>query len=401
MSEIALDASITPVAAPHGRRLAEMSLGLAAFAIGLGEFAIMGVLPDVAADLDKSVPQASALISAYALGVTIGAPFITILCARVARHRMMLALITLYALANALTVVAPTFASVVLLRFISGLPHGAFLGLAALAAASMARPSERASSIGRVFAGLTLATILGVPVATWCAHVAGWRSAYVLAALIAGLAGVLMARVLPKLPAAGDASPLTELSAFTNLQIWLTLGTGAIGFGGLFAVYSYIAPALVAEAHASTSTVSLALAVIGIGMFLGTTLGAGLVDRAPRRAIILLLLWDAAASASFAFTVHSAWATILSGGLIGFGIALAPALQTRLMLFARSAQSLAAAMNHSAFNVANALGAWLAGIAIAAGGGWGAPGWVGALLALCGLAVFLPSLALEARRSRA
>ncbi len=394
-------AARVPLPTPHGRRWAILALAVGGFAIGTGEFSMMGLLPAVAGDLRVSIPRAGWLISLYALGVVIGAPLITVACARMERRRLLMAMMVLYALGNVLIALSRHYATIGAFRFLSGLPHGAYFGVAALTAASMVELGERARAVGGVMLGLTIATIVGAPLAAWCGQGIDWHLAYGAVGLIAALTVLLIGVFIPRIPAPADASPLAELGALANLQVWLSLATGAVGFGGLFAVYSYLSPALIARTHMAPVLVPLLLALLGVGMAVGNTVGARYADRNLNRSIIAFLLWDALASLLFVVALPSAWAVSADAFLVGIGVALAPALQIRLMNVARDAQSLAAALNHSAFNVANGLGAALAGVAIAAGYGWGAPGVVGAGLALGGLAIFLVALVAARIRPRA
>lgn len=390
-----------PLPAPHGAGWAMLALAVGGFAIGTGEFSMMGLLPAVAGDLHVGIPHAGWLISLYALGVVIGAPVITVACARMERRRLLMAMMVLYALGNLMIALSRQYATIGAFRFLSGLPHGAYFGVAALTAASMVELHERARAVGRVMLGLTIATIVGAPLAAWCGQRIDWHLAYGAVALIAALTALLVAIFIPRIPAPAGASPLAELAALANLQVWLSLATGAIGFGGLFAVYSYLSPALIARTHMAPVLVPLVLALLGLGMAAGNTVGARFADHNLNRAIIGFLLWDALACLLFVPALPNPWAVSADAFLVGIGVALAPALQIRLMDVARGAQSLAAALNHSAFNVANGLGAALAGAAIAAGDGWRSPGWVGACLATGGLAIFLVALATARSRPRA
>ncbi len=386
---------VAPVIAPYGLGWAIVALAVGGFGIGTGEFAIMGLLPSVAGNLRVSVPEAGSLISLYAFGVVVGAPLITVCCATMPRRRLLMGMMVLYALANIGTALSHQYATIAVFRFLSGLPHGAYFGCAALVAASMVDPGRRAQAVGRVMLGLTLATILGAPLAAWCGQIIDWHLAYGVVGLIALLTFGLLRVFLPPIPAAAGASPLTELGALARPQVWLALATGAVGFGGLFAVYSYITPALIHETHIAPALMPVVLVVLGLGMAAGNTIGATLADRALRPAIVGFLIWDGLASLLFVPALPHWWAVGGDAFLIGCGVALAPALQTRLMDVAADAQALAASLNHSAFNIANGLGAALAGAAITAGLGWSSPGWVGGVLALCGLAIFLVSLGLE------
>jgi DHA1 family inner membrane transport protein len=385
-------ASASPLSAVASRERsfwpAVIALGVGGFAIGTGEFVIMGLLPEVAKDIGVSIPRAGHVISAYALGVVIGAPVLAVLAAHWPRRALLIALMALFAVGNLASALAPGYLSLNLLRFIAGLPHGTFFGVAALVAASLAPPQRRASAVGLVMLGLTSATLVGVPIAAWLGQHLGWRAAFVLVGAIAALACVLIRRGVPDLPAAHGASPLRELSALAKPQVWLTLGIGAIGFGGLFSVFSYIKPLLTEVTGISVDAVPLVLALFGVGMVVGNLVGSRLADKSLMRTIAGVLVWDALVLGAIVFTAPYPLAISINVFLVGTIVAIGPALQIRLMDVAGEAQTLAAALNHSAFNVANALGAWLGGTAIAAGLGWTSTGWVGTLLAFAGMAVF-------------
>jgi MFS transporter, DHA1 family, inner membrane transport protein len=377
----------------HSSAWAELALGLGGFGIGTGEFAIMGLLPDVASDVGASVPAAGYLISAYALGVVLGSPLIAMVAARTPRRGLLVALAACLAACNFASALSPGYGSLVAWRFLCGMPHGAYLGVAALTAASLVPAAERTRAIGRMMLGLTGATLLGVPLATWVGQAFGWRACFALVGSIAALTCLLILRWVPPAPAAADASPRRELGALARRQVWLTLAVGSVGFGGLFAVVSYITPTLTELAGLTARQVPLVLAVLGVGMILGNLVGSWLADRALTRTIGGLLIWNILVLSLFSLVARSAWAAVPTVLLIGSGVALVPALQARLIDVAGDAQTLAAALNHSAFNIANALGAWLGGLAVTAGFGWASTGWVGVGLAVIGLAVFASSLA--------
>ena len=379
---------------------AVIALGVGGFAIGTGEFVIMGLLPEVAADLGVTIPQAGHVISAYALGVVIGAPVLAVLAAHWPRRLLLIALMALFAVGNLASAMAPGYLSMNLLRFLAGLPHGTYFGVAALVAASLAPPARRASAVGLVMSGLTTATLFGVPLAAWLGQHLGWRAAFVLVGAIAVLACVLVRRGVPDLPAPHGASPLRELGALARPQVWLTLGVAAIGFGGMFSVFSYIKPLLTEVTGLPVGAVPLVLALFGVGMVAGNLVGSRLADKSLLRTIAGLLVWDALVLGMVVFTAPHVIAISVNVFLVGTIVAIAPALQIRLMDVAGDAQTLAAALNHSAFNVANALGAWLGGVAISAGLGWTSTGWVGALLALAGMGVFAISLRQHRRAAR-
>jgi DHA1 family inner membrane transport protein len=381
-----------------GARAAEFALAVGGFGIGTGEFASMGLLPNVATGLGVSVPTAGHVISAYALGVVVGAPLIAVAAARMSRRTLVLLLMIVFALGNIASTLAPSYGWLVVVRFLSGLPHGAYFGTASLIAVSMAGPEGRAQAVGRVMLGLTVATLLGMPLATWAGQALGWRSAFAAVAAIGLLAVVMIGVFVASDEPEVGAGPLRELGALRRPQLWLTLGVGSVGFGGMFAVFSYVTPTLVKVSGLSDATVPFVLVLFGVGMILGMMVGGRLADRALMPTIGGVLVWCAVVMALFYLTAGHAWLAVIDVLLVGTGSALVAPLQTRLMDVAGDAQILPAALNHSAFNVANALGAWLGGVTIAAGYGWTSTCWVGALLALGGLVFFAVSLLVDAPR---
>jgi DHA1 family inner membrane transport protein len=381
--------------APVG--LVHLALAMGGFAIGTTEFATMSLLPYFAHDLRIDEPTAGHVISAYALGVVVGAPLIAVLSARVARRTLLVALMALFALANGLSALAPDYHAMLAFRFVSGLPHGAYFGIAALVAASLVPLERRTQAVGRVMLGLTVATILGVPMANWLGQAAGWRWGFAVVAFLATLTALLVFLFAPRDPADAAASPLRELGALRSGQVWLTLAIGAIGFGGLFSVYTYLSTTLMAVTGVSARLVPVVLACFGVGMTLGNIVVPRFADRWQLASAGACLVWTAIALALYTAAAAHFWSIALDVTAIGFGGALATVLQTRLMDVAGDAQGLAAALNHAAFNVANALGPWLGGMAIAAGYGWTSTGWVGAALAVGGLIVWCVSLATAAR----
>ena len=376
------------------------ALGVGSFAIGTGEFVIMGLLPEVATDLKVTIPEAGHVITSYALGVVVGAPVLAVLAANWPRRALLIALMALFAAGNFASAAAPGYVAMIFLRLFTGLPHGTYFGVAALMAASLAPANRRASAVGLVMSGLTLATLLGVPLAAWMGQHWGWRAAFVLVGAIAALACLLIRHGVPDDPAAHGASPLRELHALAQPQVWLTLGIAAVGFGGMFAVFSYVKPLLTDVTGLSVNAVPLVLALFGVGMVVGNLVGARLADKHLMRTIGGLLAWSVAVLAAIPFTAPHVVAICINVFLLGTVVAIGPALQIRLMDTAGHAQTLAAALNHSAFNTANALGAWLGGVAIASGLGWTSTGWVGVVLSFGGLAVFAASLWMQ-RRMRA
>ncbi len=388
---------MTPKTTHPGLVLAALALG--GFAIGTTEFASMSLLPYFAKDLGVDAPTAGHAISAYAMGVVVGAPVIAVAAARWPRRVILTVLMVVFAVGNLLSAMAPDFGWMIAFRFFSGLPHGAYFGVAALVAASVSPPEKRAQSVAMVMIGLTIATIVGVPMANVVGQWVGWRWGFVIVSVLAGLTALSVWLYAPRVPADADASPLRELSALARGRVWLTLAIGAIGFGGLFCVYTYLADTLLAVTHASPAALPVVLAVFGAGMTVGTLVCAWAADRALMPAIGAILLWSAGALALYPLAVGSLSTLLPVVFLIGCGGGLGSALQTRLMDVAGEAQTLAAALNHSAFNTANALGPWLGGLAIAAGYGWASTGWVGVALALGGFAIWIVA-ALDARQQQ-
>ncbi|WP_199732812.1 MULTISPECIES: MFS transporter [Corallococcus] len=374
--------------APHAG-LTLFALAMGGFAIGTTEFASMGILPAFAAGLHIDEPTAGHVISAYALGVVIGAPVLAVLGARMSRRILLIALMALFAVANGLSALAPTYGWMLAFRFLSGVPHGAYFGVAALVAASVVPRARRSQAVSRVLLGLTIATVMGVPFANTLSLLLGWRWTFATVAVLAVLTMVLVFALAPKDPPHPEASPLRELGALKRRQVWLTLGIGAVGFGGMFAVYAYLASTLLAVTGVSAEVIPAVLGVFGVGLTVGNLFGGWAADRFQMRAAGGLLLWSAASLALYPMATAHLWSITPVVFLVGCGGGLSSVLQTRLMDVAGEAQTLAAALNHSAFNVANAVGPWLGGMAVAAGLGWPSTGWVGCALALGGFAIWL------------
>jgi MFS transporter, DHA1 family, inner membrane transport protein len=372
-----------------------LALAMGGFAIGTTEFATMSLLPYFAASLGIDAPTAGHVISAYALGVVVGAPVIAVLAARMQRRLLLVLLMALFALGNALSALAPSYGWMLAFRFLSGLPHGAYFGIASIVATSLVPTNKRTKAVGQILLGLTIATIIGVPLANWLGQAVGWRWSFgVVAAL--GLTAMTMVLIFaPRDTPDPQASPLGELAALKVPQVWLTLAIGAIGFGGLFAVYTYLASTLMAVTGVSDRVVPVVLCIFGIGLTAGNLIVPRFADRALMPTAGALLLWSAAVLALYPWAASNIVTISLDVLLIGMGAALAIVLQTRLMDVSGRAQALPAALNHSAFNTANALGPWLGGMSIAAGYGWTSTGWVGCLLALAGFAIWGVSMLVE------
>ncbi|MHC5559030.1 MFS transporter [Kocuria sp. U4B] len=385
---------------PTGTRLALLALALGGFGIGTTEFASMGLLPFVAEDFGASIPAVGRSISLYALGVVVGAPLITSLAARVERKTLLLALMVVFTVGNGLSAAAPSLEWLYVARFLSGLPHGAYFGVAAVVAASLVAPGRRGTAVARVMLGLTIANIVGVPAAAALGGALGWRTAYLLVVLLGALTVTALALWVPRTRSEGMASAAQEIRALSRPQVALTLLAGSVGFGGMFAVYTYISPTLTELTGLDIGTVPWVLAVFGVGMTVGSLLAGPLVDRSIEGSALGAGAVSAVALAFFGLFVHLPAAAVLGVLWIGImGSIFTTSLQVRLLREAKDAPSLTAAMNHAAFNLANALGAFLGGVVISAGWGYRAPAWTGVALAVVGLLIL--GSAIRQRRSAA
>ncbi|MEU6026190.1 MFS transporter [Streptomyces tauricus] len=366
--------------------LALLALAVVAFGIGTTEFATMGLLPQIADGVGVSVPQAGHLVSAYALGVVVGAPVLTGIGARVPHKRLLLILTGLFVISNAASAIAPNFGLLFAARFLAGLPHGALFGVGAVVASRLVAPDRAARAVSKMFLGLTVANIVGVPASTALGQQLGWRSAYWTVAVIGLVALVSLALFVPHQPRGQQSGIRHELRAMGNRQVAIGLATAVVGFGGFFAVYSYLVPMLTHLTGISDASTTLVLALYGVGMTGGTLLAGPLTDRALRPTLYVGLALLAAALVTFYFTVHSTVPALITITFIGaMGSLITTPVQMLLMAKAKNAPTMAAASNHSAFNLANAGGAWLGGLDISAGWGWASPNLVGAALAVAGL----------------
>ena len=401
MSDIAVEVldTQTSVEAPSRATIALVTSALAvgSSGIGTGEFVIMGLLPNVAGTFGVTTPEAGHVISAYALGVVVGAPIIAVLAAKMARRTLLLLMMAIFAAGNISSAFAPTFESFTALRFITGLPHGAYFGVAALVAASMVPVHRRVRAVGQVMLGLTIATLIGTPIATFLGQVLEWRAAFMMVGGVGLVTMLLIALFLPKDKVEEGASITRELGALKRIQVWLSLGVAAIGFGGMFSIFSYVATTTTEVAGLGSAMVPVVLALFGIGMNVGNIVGSRLGDLSIRGTIGGMMIFNIVIMTLFSLTAANPVMLCICVFLIGCGFAACPAVQTRLMDVAADAQTLAAASNHSAFNIANALGAWLGGLVISWGFTAAATGYVGAFLSVGGLAVFALSVGLERR----
>ena len=371
-----------------------LALGLGAFSFGLAEFSAMSFLPEIAQGLRISEPKAGSIISAYATGVVLGAPLIAVLSSRFSRRDLLVALVGWFTVANIVSACAASYGWLLVARFAAGLPHGAFLGVAALVAAAQVIPERKAWAVSRVFLGLTVATLVGVPLASLLGRGVGWRWGFALVSSLSLAATCLLLLVTRDGPDHAS-DPMRELQALRRPQVWLTLGIGAIGFGGMFAVYAYLASTLNEVTKIDPVRVPLMFGIFGAGLTTGNLVAPSFADKAPLASAGGVLLWSAVTLSIYPWMARSPVAIGVDIFLIGCSQALGVVLQTRLMMVAGEAQALPAALNHSAFNIANAIGPLAGGAAIAAGWGWTATGPVGAALALGGLGVWLASLVSE------
>ncbi|OLR93723.1 MFS transporter [Actinokineospora bangkokensis] len=389
-------------AARTGVGAAMLALGLGGFGIGTTEFATMGLLPQVAGTFGISIPAAGHAISAYALGVVVGAPLIAVLAARVPRKGLLIALAAGLAVGNLLSAIAWDTPSLLAARFLAGLPHGAYFGIAAVVASSLVAPERRGTAVARVMIGLTVANLVGVPAATAAGQQIGWRAVYLAVAAIAAVTALAVARWVPHVPADQQASMVGELRAFRRPQVWFAVVTGMIGFGGCFAVYSYVSPLTTGVTGLAEGAVPWVLATFGLGMTTGATVGGRFVDRSVMGSVFGALIAMTAVLALLGLTAHVPvleFAMIFALGFVSQ--VLASALQVRLLDASPDAPSLASSSNHSALNVANGAGAWLGGLAIAAGWGYTSTAWVGVALSVAGLLVAALSVVVERGRARA
>jgi DHA1 family inner membrane transport protein len=369
-------------------RFAVLALAIGGFAIGTNEFVIMGLLPNVAEDVGVSIPTAGGLISAYALGVVIGAPLLTIAASRLPRKAALVGFMSWFVLGNVLSALAPNYGLLFAARIFTGLPHGAFFGTGAVVIASLVQPARRAREIAKMTLGLTIANIVGVPAATLLGQRLGWRVTFLAVAVIGTVSALSVLRFVPHLTnrSASGGHLRKEFAAFGNPQTWLSLAICVFGFAGVFASVSYVTPMMVHLAGYTPAEVTFLLALFGLGMTTGNMLGAKFTDRNHDATLRVGLTALAVVLGVFAFTAHSmigAAITLFGLGVAGFTVATP--LQVRVMEQAPAAPTLASAGLQSAFNTANSLGAYLGGAVIAAGLGFTAPNWVGVGLALVGL----------------
>ena len=366
------------------------ALAVGAFGIGVTEFAPMGMLPVIAGDLHVSIPAAGLLISAYAMGVLIGAPLLTLTTGRIDRRTLLIALMGIFTLGNALSAMAGGYWMLMAARVVTSFNHGAFFGVGSVVAASLVPPDKRAGAVAAMFTGLTVATIGGVPAATWVREAIGWRTAFAGIAGVGAIAMLSLRLALPSLPADEGGDMRAELRVLTRGPVVMALALTTIGFGGVFTVFTYIVPILRDVTHGSTGYVTAMLMLFGVGATIGNGLGGRLADRSVERALMTML--TIMALTLLAFTVLMQWPVTAAVAILVWGIAsfaIVPPLQMRVMDAASHAPNLASAMNIGAFNLGNAIGAALGGGVIGAGLGLPAVSLAGAAMAAVALAMLL------------
>lgn len=384
---------VPPGLSPLRVAAAIIALALGGFAIGTTEFVTMGLLPEIANGIGESIPATGHIITAYAFGVVIGAPLIVSLGARLPRRELAAGLVVALGVGNGVTALASGYDHVLFARFVAGLPHGAYFGVASLIAASLVPPAQQGRAVSRVMIGLSVGTVVGVPVSTWLGQEFGWRAAYWFVVVITVATAVAIMLLIPHVPADRSATIRRELDALRRPAVLYAVATGMVGFGGIFAMYSYVSPLVTEESGVSTAAVPLVLLAYGVGSVLGSWAAGPLVDWNINRTVIGSFVVSAIALALVVPLAGSAMATVTIVFAVGLlGSMLAIALQVRLMRAAGSAEMIGAALNHSALNVANGLGALFGSMVISAGFGYRAPSLVGAGLAVGGLTIFLFSV---------
>ena len=375
-----------------------LALATGGFAIGVTEFAIMGLQREIMLDLGVSYGQAGMLVTAYALGVVVGAPILSLAGAKRERKSYALFLLMLFVLAHALSFFAPNFETLLAGRFLSGLPHGAYFATAALMSAQMAGPAKRGRAIAVVLSGLAIANVSGVPAVTWVGQQFGWRWMFLIVAALAGLTMLAVALLAPRQQAPAGASVKAELKALANQRLWVGIGLAIIGFSGMFAIYTYLSHVAVEVTGLSDTALPWVVLIFGSGMVIGTFTGGWGTDRSVLGTVLVAMTLVAVFMALFAVFAHIPWLMLILLFLVGVSASnLSPSMQTHLIDTAPKAPQLAASFHHSAFNAANAMGAIVGGLTIDMGLGLRAPAYAGAIAAAAGVVITLYAIWLTKR----
>ncbi|MGF7146611.1 DHA1 family inner membrane transport protein [Sphingomonas zeicaulis] len=379
-----------------------VALSFGAFGIGVTEFAPMGLLPGMAADLGVSIPVAGLLVSGYAAGVMLGAPFMTLGTTRLPRKTLLILLMGIFAVGNLLSALSGSYGLLLFARVVTSLAHGAFFGVGSIVAASVVAPDRRAGAVAAMFMGLTIANVVGVPLAAWVGEAVGWRAVFFAIAAVGVVAMLALARALPQVAGAGAIDVRRELRVMADRRVLTALAVTMLQSAAMFTVFTYIAPILRDATHASTAFVSAMLVIFGLGLTLGNWLGGRAADRSVRRTTIVGLVSLAALLLLFAVTMH--WAVPAAISIFLWGVAtfaLIPPLQLSVMQAASDAPNLASSTNIGAFNLGNALGAAIGGAVIGAGMGYPAVAVAGAGMAVASLLLLLGMEAIGGARQRA
>ncbi|MBE9598314.1 MFS transporter [Pedobacter sp. MC2016-24] len=377
-----------------------LTLTLGGLGIGITEFVMMGLLPDIAKDLSITIPQAGHLISAYALGVVIGAPLLVAIAGSYPPKKILIALMMMFTAFNALSAFSPGYHTMLVARLLAGLPHGAFFGVGSVVASRIAAKGKAAQAVSLMFAGLTVANVIGVPLGTYIGHHYSWRYTFVIIVIV-GLVTLLSLKLwMPNLPATKDRNLKKELGFFKLPEAWLIIFMVAIGTGGLFSWYSYIAPLLTEVSGFSADSITYILVLAGLGMLVGNFIGGRLADRfSPAKASISLLIAMAIALTIVHYISTNQTLSLIMTFITGaVAFALAAPIQMLMINSAKGSEMLAASVSQASFNIGNALGAFLGGLPLAAGYDYTSPVWVGTVMALTG-AVFAWLLIARNKRS--
>jgi DHA1 family arabinose polymer transporter-like MFS transporter len=379
-----------------------LPLALGGFGIGMTEFVMMGILPDIASGLHITIPQAGYLITAYALGVVVGAPTLVSLVAGRPPRSVLVWFMLMFAIFNAMSAFAPNFEIMMVSRFLAGLPHGAFFGVGAVVASRLADEGRTAAAVATMFTGLTLANVLGVPLGTWIGHVIDWRLVFLIVAVIGVLTMLSLRQWVPHIEPVKRTGIMQDLRIFRHLDLWLALGIVSIGTGGFFAWFSYIAPLLTDVTRFDSTTIPLIMTAVGVGMTVGVQFGGRLADRVhPLPALLILMMSMTALLLCNGFLAESKLAMVVLAFLTGANaLAIGPPIQLLLMEHSREAEMLGSSLGQSGFNIGNALGAFLGGVPLTLGYAYTAPQWVAAALALCGVGLTALMLARHRTQTR-
>jgi DHA1 family inner membrane transport protein len=373
-----------------------LALAFATFAIGTTEFVIMGILPDLAQALSVSIPSTGLLVSGYALGVAVGAPVLALLTSRLPRKLALLLLMSIFIVGNVFCALAPDYPALMIARVITSFAHGCFFGIGSVVAASLVAQKKRASAIALMFTGLALANVLGVPLGTFIGQTLGWRATFWAVTVVGVLAAAALVVLVPSSEDSGALDLRAELGVLAKVQVWLALAMTILGFGGVFVVFTYIAPILEEASGFAPSSVTLLLVLFGIGLVIGNSAGGKLADRRGVRGLLAVFAVLVLVMAVFTRTMHApvpAAVTLFVWGIAAF--ATVPGLQMYVLQRAQDAPHLASTLNIGAFNIGNALGAWLGGVALSRGVKLDGLPWLAAMMTLAAIGVSFIAMRLE------